>query len=262
MEGGGTKPPIGSPSSKGPSIGGLFGGVTSVIYADARPTAPRRRFDLEARTTDRRRGDFADFHQRFSLVPRRCAGKYPPAAREIRADSWALGQVAQRQRLIAGNAVGRIHQDPARPIADRKQRRLHARPLGGKHDEVLLRGLFRRSGGSARTQSIDGPQFAWCPQLSRSTPQYSPLTPTGLERCATRDVRRLPRRPSTRPCRAVDDRPFVGRRRQLDTERMHLTMPLVGTRPTCRSGAERPVLIEIRCRDWFGWDHSISIDCY
>ena len=36
-----------------------------------------------------RRGDFADFHQRFSLVPRRCAGKYPPAAREIRADSWA-----------------------------------------------------------------------------------------------------------------------------------------------------------------------------
>ena len=37
-----------------------------------------------------RRGDFADFHQRFSLVPRRCAGKYPPAAREIRADSWAL----------------------------------------------------------------------------------------------------------------------------------------------------------------------------
>ncbi len=28
-------------------------------------------------------GDFADFHQRFSLVPRRCAGKYPPAAREI-----------------------------------------------------------------------------------------------------------------------------------------------------------------------------------
>ena len=24
-----------------------------------------------------RRGDFADFHQRFSLVPRRCAGKYP-----------------------------------------------------------------------------------------------------------------------------------------------------------------------------------------
>ena len=30
-----------------------------------------------------RRGDFADFHQRFSLVPRRCAGKYPPAAREI-----------------------------------------------------------------------------------------------------------------------------------------------------------------------------------
>ena len=23
-----------------------------------------------------RRGDFADFHQRFSLVPRRCAGKY------------------------------------------------------------------------------------------------------------------------------------------------------------------------------------------
>ena len=26
-----------------------------------------------------RRGDFADFHQRFSLVPRRCAGKYPPA---------------------------------------------------------------------------------------------------------------------------------------------------------------------------------------
>ena len=29
--GGGTKPPIGSPSSKGPSIGGLFGGVTSPI---------------------------------------------------------------------------------------------------------------------------------------------------------------------------------------------------------------------------------------
>ena len=28
---GGTKPPIGSPSSKGPSIGGLFGGVTSPI---------------------------------------------------------------------------------------------------------------------------------------------------------------------------------------------------------------------------------------
>jgi DNA-binding transcriptional LysR family regulator len=28
------------------------------------------------------------------------------------------------------------------------------------------------------------------------------------------------------------------------------------------SGAERPVLIEIRCRDWFGWNHSISIDCY
>ena len=26
-----------------------------------------------------RRGDFVDFHQRFSLVPRRCAGKYPPA---------------------------------------------------------------------------------------------------------------------------------------------------------------------------------------
>ena len=36
-----------------------------------------------------RRGDFADFRQRFSLVPRRCAVKYSPAAREIRADSWA-----------------------------------------------------------------------------------------------------------------------------------------------------------------------------
>ena len=44
-----------------------------------------------------RRGDFADFHQRFSLVPRRCAGKYPPAAREIRADSWAPSiRVAQK----------------------------------------------------------------------------------------------------------------------------------------------------------------------
>ncbi len=83
-----------------------------------------------------------------------------------------------------------------------------------------------------------------------------------LESCTTRDVRRLPRRPSARPGRTVDDRPFVGRRRQLDTERMHLTMSLVGTRATCWSGAERPVLIEIRCRDWFGWDHSISIDGY
>ena len=46
--GGGTKPPIGSPSSKGPSIGGLFGGVTSPIFtndfrlcpADARENTP------------------------------------------------------------------------------------------------------------------------------------------------------------------------------------------------------------------------------
>ena len=42
---GGTKPLTGSPSSKGPSIGGLFGGVTSPIFTN----------------------DFS----------RRCAGKYP-----------------------------------------------------------------------------------------------------------------------------------------------------------------------------------------
>ena len=50
-----------------------------------------------------RRGDFADFHQRFSLVPRRCAGKYPPAAREIRADSWAPSiRVARTRKRLPG----------------------------------------------------------------------------------------------------------------------------------------------------------------
>ena len=43
-----------------------------------------------------RRGDFADFHQRFSLVPRRCAGKYPPAAREI-GHGAGVGRVGGRQ---------------------------------------------------------------------------------------------------------------------------------------------------------------------
>ena len=50
-----------------------------------------------------RRGDFADFHQRFSLVPRRCAGKYSPAAREIRADSWAPSiRVARTRKRLPG----------------------------------------------------------------------------------------------------------------------------------------------------------------
>ena len=41
-----------------------------------------------------------------------------------------------------------------------------------------------------------------------------------LEGCAIRDVRRLSRRPSARPRRAVDDRTFDDRYRQLDLEHM------------------------------------------
>ena len=45
----------------------------------------------------------ADFHQRFSLVPRRCTGKYSPAAREIRADSWAPSiRVARTRKRLPG----------------------------------------------------------------------------------------------------------------------------------------------------------------
>ena len=65
-------------------------GIPPLDFPDTPPTSGVAR--TRKRLPDRgsfRRGDFADFHQRFSLVPRRCAGKYPPAAREIRADSWA-----------------------------------------------------------------------------------------------------------------------------------------------------------------------------
>jgi DNA-binding transcriptional LysR family regulator len=49
-----------------------------------------------------------------------------------------------------------------------------------------------------------------------------------LENCPTRDVRRLPRRPSAGSRRRVACRTFVGRCRRLGHERVHLTVSLIG----------------------------------
>ena len=74
-------------------------------------------------------GDFADFHQRFSLVPRRCAGKYPPAAREktdfyapmIRGEGIRLG--AGWTKLLAKDYCDpRYHISFARAIGRRLRR--------------------------------------------------------------------------------------------------------------------------------------------
>ena len=52
-----------------------------------------------------RRGDFADFHQRFSLVPRRCAGKYPPAAPKDREHQEEVLDEALKNTFPASDPV-------------------------------------------------------------------------------------------------------------------------------------------------------------